>query len=53
VGAVVVVGDDAAQQRGGLTAGAAARDVHPGLGSLCSWSPSPAIRSYRAPNSRS
>jgi hypothetical protein len=53
VGAVVVVGDDAAQQRGGLTAGAAARDVHPGLGSLCSWSPSSAIRSYRAPNSRS
>jgi hypothetical protein len=48
VGAVVVVGDDAAQQRGGLTAGAAARDVHPRLGSLCSWSPSPAIRSYRA-----
>ena len=32
VGAVVVVGDDVAQQRGGLTAGAAARDVHPGVG---------------------
>lgn len=53
VGAVVVVGDDAAQQRGGRTAGAARATCTQGLGSLCAWSPSPAIRLYRAPNSRS